>query len=298
MSIAPRNQAEQDRLEKGAKSFFRSRAWAVEDLTRGHGHFIVKKERITLFVSCHDSDGRKFFPSHAILDALTKKAYGMKSSRSIPTAFIFAAHLPDVVLDIAAERGLYLFTTAELGQVTDLERFQTELPPDEGLTERQKGILREELSLCLSIVERFREAGDRSAAIAWARAAAESAGRYTKAYEVWLGLLLNAGDDVAAVSLCEKVLRKYHESLFFLTNMQALSAKLKIEHEGEDWAVRIAQVKRREAAAAEKSQNLEFILRKQAAAMPAKGEAVSMPPETCPDRGLRQLVRRIFVRSS
>ena len=298
MSIAPRNQAEQDRLEKGAKSFFRSRAWAVEDLTRGHGHFLAKTQRITLFVSCHDSEGRKFFPSHATLDALAKKGYGIKSTRYIPTAFIFAAHLPDVVPDIAAAQGIYLFTTEELSQVTDLERFQTELPPDEGLTERQKGILREELSLCLSIVERFREAGDRSAAIAWARGAAESAGRYTKAYEVWLGLLLNAGDDVAAVSLCEKILGKYPESLFFLTKMQMLSTKLKIEHEGEDWAARIALVKRREASLAAIPVTLETILQRQVTAISPRAEAASVPAVRPPSRGLRGLVQRIFAGSS
>jgi hypothetical protein len=154
MSLAPRNQAEQDRLEKTAKAFFRSQAWEVEELLKGYGHFIVRKDQIKLFVSCHDGEGRKFFPSFAIMDALAKKAQGIKASRHIPTAFVFPSHLPGVMPDsAAAQRGLYLFTSRELTFVTELQRFHRELPSGQSLTERQKGILREQLSLSLSIVE-------------------------------------------------------------------------------------------------------------------------------------------------
>jgi hypothetical protein len=299
MSLAPRNQAEQDQLEKISKSFFRSQAWEVEELRKGYGHFVVRKDQIRLFVSCHDSEGRKFFPSNATTDALAKKAQVIKSSRHIPTAFVFSSHFPGVVPDIAAQHGLYLFTPGELASVTELQRFHTELPTDQSLTERQTGVLREQLSLSLSIVERFRKTGDRSAAIKWARYAADGAGRYTKAYETLLSLLLEVGEQTVAMSLCKNVLKRYPDSLFFLRSMQTLSAKLGINQDGEDWEAHTARVDQRAASFAERPRSLEEILQKQAAATLPKKQAAPVPTLTATNsRGIVRLVRRILAGSS
>jgi hypothetical protein len=299
MSLAPKDQAEQNRLEKFSKSFFRSQAWEVEELTKGTGHFITKKDQIRLFVSCHDSQGRKFFPSYAIMDAMVKKAYDIKVSRNIPTAFVFSSHLPDVVPDIVAQRGLYLFASGELTSITELGRFSTELPSDQSLTERQKGVLRQQLSLCLSIVERFHTTGDLSAAIAWARYAVDGADRYTKAHDTLFSLLLEAGDLPAAADLGNKVLKKNPDSLFFLRGMQKLSPKQGPDQDEEDWEVRIAQAKKRTSALVPRQESLEAILQRQAPAIPSKERAsASSAPNTENGRGIARLIRRIVTGSS
>jgi hypothetical protein len=299
MSLAPRNRAEQNRIEKASKSFFRFKAWEVEDFAKGSGQFVVKTDQIRLFVSCHDSDGQKFFSNLAIMDALAEKAYRVKVNLHIPTAFVFSSHLVGTAPDVAAKRGLHLFTCDELVLVTELQRFNTELPSDQSLTERQKGVLYQQRSLCSSIVERFRATGDLAAAVVWARYAADGADGYTRAYETLLGLLLEVGDETAAASLCERVLDKFPNNLLFLCSMQKLSAKLKIDQHGEDWEVRIAKVRRSIVLSEEKSISLETILQKQAAARPCRGRVAPVPSSTDTNGlGIVELVRRMFIRSS
>jgi hypothetical protein len=295
MSLAPRDPTERARIMTRSKAHFRAAGWTIDDLTKGHGHFLAQKGVIKILVSCHDSRSREFFGSPAILHALTAKARAIKLSRHMPTIFVFTSHLIGVSLEDAAEAGIYLFTLEELDLVSELHRLLTDLPSD--LERRQILLVEQLLHLCLSIADRFHKAGDRARAIEWARHAVDGAERYTVAHEKLFNFLVEAGHLDQAASLARDVLKIDPDNAFMLRGMKALSERPGAGGDGEDWGERIAQANRRAAAAAASRPSLDSILQKQAVAAPRpdRSPASPDPPSPVPPASpVARLIRRIF----
>jgi hypothetical protein len=294
MSIAPKNKAERENIAALAQEHFRAFSWTVNAIKSDPTAFSVESGEVKLSVLCLDSEIHQFYSAVAIIEAIARRAREIRHWRHTQTISVLPFHIPGIVVNTAAENGVYFFTLEELAFITDLPSFFDRMPS--GLQKRETMLMQGILPLCLSIVDRFQKAGDRASAINWVRGTIDQSIGYTTAYKVLFTLLLEVHEYEGAATVGHQALQADPNNLFFLSSMKSLAENHKVCLDNEDWQTRIARVKRHSGKV--ESESLEGMLRRQAGTVSQGEVKIRVPSESSlsVSRPIWQLVRRLLVR--
>ena len=214
-------------LVKYATTTLKRNGWKITQSPNDRCDFYASQGSLSFPFLCLDSSTQYFRSSERIIEFLEQERRYFKASRYQALVIVTNLGFSDVPANVLLKRDIISFNIAELASITNLIKFETDLPIEIELRERL--LLEGNVNTCLNISARyFDKLGQHDCALEWATAAIGTRPLTAALFERFFYHLVYINDFEGATELAKQRLAVTR------TDASALRAMLKLAYLNDD----------------------------------------------------------------
>ena len=272
-------------LKKETMAYFENAGWDVRAQSDTRFDFRIEKRGIHAFVICVDEKIKNFVEPGSLIERIRTISHYITGSHGINYIAVFNFVFPGMSLEAVAAKGVLIVKYDELELIDKLVRFFDTVPTE--ATHRELRLIQGSRELCYSIANRFRQLGNRQAAIEWLERAIEGSPNLIWPYKRLSDLYRETGDLEAAEQVALEAFKVDPKSVPMMQVMHKIAEAKGNTEMLLEWVKKIKDVEK-------KTLNFESMVRRQNAQVQMFGREESAEP--APEVRVGTVTWRFFPR--